>query len=370
MGKYLDKLRKQEKKYLATCTLNPSSLHIYNVPEGGYNRTHRFEANKVNLKNNKHKGELSDKAVKRVKNAIEWLLIRSKPQPVFNRQADKVFFFRLNFITLTLPSKQIHSDHVITSRCLQNFLNILRNQAGVDSYLWKAEAQVNGNIHYHITTNQFIHWSDVRKWWCSSIELLGYVSRFKAKFHHSNPPCSEIKKVKHIRKLASYLSKYMAKNKSFAPIGELREINGKRIQVLYTSKVYRDEKSNMKAGKVVGSVLCSYSDELKPLRKIESNLWGCSRDISSCKSLKFDVSCLQWHGIQRIIKSGRCKLVKNDYTDSYYGDMLKLSRELSAGLYEDMINNAYMRDVELNNSDANVLRYLDTILELELQSSK
>lgn len=317
------------------------------------------------MRDNKHKGELSVKATRRIKHAVEWLLIRSKPQPVFNRQQNKVFFFRLNFITLTLPVKQFHSDQELTGRCLNNFLNMLRSVGGVESYIWKAEAQANGNIHYHITTNKFIHWSDVRKWWCQSLELLGYITKFRNKWHHSNPPCSEIKKVKHIRRLAAYLSKYLAKNKSFSPIGELREINGKRIQVLYTDKAYRDEVAYKKVGKVVGTVLVKEGEAVQPVRKIQSNLWGCSRDISACKSLKFDQNSPQWDGLKLLIKSGSFHRVNSDYVDSYFGDVFSLARKHSPALYEDMLTTAFLGKVNQSFSDDVVFRYLDTILLLE-----
>lgn len=337
---------------LSTATVSPTSIHTYYRRADGFHSTKRFDDNKVNLKHNKHNGELSDKAVKRIKNAIEWLLIRSSPQRVYNRQQDKVFFFRLNFITLTLPSKQIHSDKEITARCLGNFLNVLRNTHGVTDYLWKAETQSNGNIHFHVTTNTFIHWQAVRQAWVNSVELLGYVSAFQKKFHHRNPPCTEIRKVKHIRRLAAYLSKYMAKNKSFAPIGELRKINSKVVEVLYSDKVYRDEKAYCKAGVVIGSVLSAR------LRKIESNLWGCSQSISKCKPFSFDCNSVQWEGLSKVLSEGNLKHVKGEYVHSYYGSVYSEARKLSAGLFEDMTAHAKLNEVSFQFSDDKVLQYI------------
>lgn len=352
MGKWLENKRKKAKNHIATVSLLPNKFHVYTVPEDGYNRTSRFEENKKNLRDNKHKGELSSKAQKRIENAINWLLLRSRPQPVFNREHQCTYFFRLNFVTLTLPAEQTHSDKEITSVCLNNFLNVLRKQAGVEDYLWKAEAQGNGRIHFHITTNKFIHWQDVRKWWKQSIELLGYVSAFKAKFHHSNPPCTEIRKVKHIRKIASYISKYLAKNKSFSPIGELRVLNGRKIEVLYTSKAYRDEKAYQKQGRVIGTVLSG------KLRLLECNLWGCSRSVSKSVPLRFDRSSIQWDSLRSLINSKELHQVKSDYVDSYYGDIVKLSRKYAPGLYEDILSHARGERVSEHLSDDKILQYL------------
>lgn len=356
--------KKQEKKWkpkdlLQTATITPTSVHLYNRPADGFTQSKKFIENKVHLSQRKHNGELSDKAVKRIKSAIEWLLIRSKPQRVWNRQQQKVMFFRLNFITLTLPAKQCHTDKKIVARCLNNFLNIIRNKHGVTDYLWKAEAQTNGNIHFHITTNKFIHYLLVAKAWNSSIELLNYVSAFEKKHHHRNPPASQIEKVKHIRRLAAYLSKYMAKNKSFAPIGELRRINRKVTQVLYTDKVYKDEKAYGKTGEVIGTVLSGWDGKkMNALRKIESNLWGCSQSVSKCKNMVVDINSVQWDGLMKVLSEGRFYHKKSDYVNSYYGDVFKQSSKLSVGLHEDMREIANLKDLEYRFSDNKILQYM------------
>lgn len=352
MGKWLQDKRKSEIDLLSTATVTPTSVHCYYRRADGFHSSQKFRENQINLENKKHNGELSDKAIKRIKSAIEWLLIRSTPQRIWNRQQDKIMFFRLNFITLTLPSEQAHSDKEITGKCLNNFLNILRNKHQVTDYLWKAEAQGNGRIHFHITTNKFIHYLEVRKAWKSSVELLGYVTAFEKKFHHRDPNCTDIKKVKHIRKLAAYLSKYMAKNKSFSPVGELRLIGNKVVQLRYSDKAYRDEGSNMKQGKVVGTML---SDRL---RKIESNLWGCSQSMSKCKNLSFDCNSVQWDGLMKVLSQGKFYHVKSDFVNSYYGNVYQQARELSAGLFEDMRSNANLAEVDLRFTDSKILQYL------------
>ena len=66
------------------------------------------------------------------------------------------FKFKLNLITLTLPSKQNeHSDNEIKHRALNNFFTQLRTKHNLVNYVWKAEKQKNGNIHFHIITDKF-----------------------------------------------------------------------------------------------------------------------------------------------------------------------------------------------------------------------
>ena len=66
--------------------------------------------------------------------------------------------YKLTFITLTLPSKQIHSDNEIKSKCLNQFLIELKKNHSVSRYIWKAEKQENNNIHFHIIADKFIKW--------------------------------------------------------------------------------------------------------------------------------------------------------------------------------------------------------------------
>jgi hypothetical protein len=220
-------------------------------------------------------------------------------------------------------------------------------------YVWRAECQPGtANIHYHITTNVFFHYKDIRRWWNSSVNLLGYVDQFQAKKGHNNPNSTDIKKVKHVRKLAEYLSTYLAKEKPFQPIGELRLINKKRIEVLYTSKVYRDEKPYKKVGQVIGIMLSPR------VRIVESKLWGCSQSISKCKGLRFNENSIQWDAVRELSKHQELKRIPGDYVDSYYGDIVALSREVSAGLYEDILQHANGVEVSHQVTDDKVLQYL------------
>jgi hypothetical protein len=84
-----------------------------------------------------------------------------------------------NFVTLTLSSKQIHSDNEITTQCLHYFLTACKRRWKVDLYLWRAEKQANGNLHFHIIFNRFIPWGDMRELWNNCQNRLGYVDRYR-----------------------------------------------------------------------------------------------------------------------------------------------------------------------------------------------
>lgn len=190
------------------------------------------------------KVSLSPKARRRLQNSINWLTACSAKRKVSINSGKSSFFFRVGFVTLTLPCKQLHSHAEIKSKCLNRFLTDLRRFHGVQNYVWKAELQKNGNVHFHLTFDKFIHYLQLRKLWNNAISKLGYVQRYAftfqnmteaeyIKFRRQSSPASQerlrkayaygvstnwqspnttdVKNVKNVKDLAAYLSKYMAK---------------------------------------------------------------------------------------------------------------------------------------------------------------
>lgn len=86
------------------------------------------------------------------------------------------------------------------------------------NYLWKAETQMNGNIHFHLFTDKYIPHDQLRYTWQRSIEKLGYVSWFATENNNLNPNCTDIHSIKKIKNIQAYVAKYVSK-----------EIDGRQI---------------------------------------------------------------------------------------------------------------------------------------------
>lgn len=146
----------------------------------------------------------------------------------------------LTFLTTTLPSTQVHTDKVI-KRSFTLFLENLVKTYSVKFYLWKAEAQKNGNIHFHVIVDRYIDHKIVNRLWNNQMKRLGYIDRFSAtmlergfvynpkssksreiqnldyliakKDGFQNPTSTtQIKSLKGIQNVAGYMIKYMTKN--------------------------------------------------------------------------------------------------------------------------------------------------------------
>jgi hypothetical protein len=204
---------------------------------------------------NRTKGILSQKAKSRMKNCISKMV----QAYTVGQYANKWRFFTrkisLNFVTLTLPAEQMHSDKEIKRTALAKFLQILQNRYYVTSYVWRAEKQKNGNIHFHVLINRNIHHTAIRAEWNRCIELLGYVSRYREKFskmslsdyikyrkpktneetqkvirsytkqcsvNWSSPNSTDIHRIDKMHKISAYISKYITKNEE----GENLKVEG------------------------------------------------------------------------------------------------------------------------------------------------
>lgn len=147
------------------------------------------------------------------------------------------------FITLTLPSDQQHEDAVISKVILGKFLDKCRKLHLMRNYVWRAEKQKSGNIHYHILTDTFANFSLFRRIWYLACRELGYMENYQQKFinmsfaqyqqqpfnkgktpdkiasayargkrsNWSEPPSIQVDFLQDISLTAKYVSKYISK---------------------------------------------------------------------------------------------------------------------------------------------------------------
>ncbi len=123
---------------------------------------------------NQEKGFLSKKGQKSIRNAVYWFLYSVDKDLIIHGKGKK----KVGFLTLTLQSDQQHSDKEIKAKCLNQFLTEIRQDYGVKKYIWKAEKQENGRLHFHLLTDTFLPVLEVREKWNRIIAKLGYVQLY------------------------------------------------------------------------------------------------------------------------------------------------------------------------------------------------
>lgn len=244
-------------------TLYPNRI---SVRYDGDNRTARkrwedkiFYSGKKNYQNLSKKKEtwrLSYQTQKKIMDSANFLNELAKPKTVKTQSGKIIYNFRTSFITLTLPTEQIHPDKEI-KKALNHFLTQLRQKFKLKNYIWKAELQQNENIHFHLIIDKFIHHSAIRYYWNQAINVLGYVDRYQEKYcnmslkayaesreipiskaingflrgkktNWNSPPTENVQAVRTKEMLSYYIAKYVAKN--VKEEDEVSEAEKKRIE--------------------------------------------------------------------------------------------------------------------------------------------
>lgn len=215
----------------------------------------------------RHHGIISKKANGRVRTAIDWLihLSENKKSPTHLKTGE--FAFKLNFVTLTLSSIQRHTDNEIKSKLLNQFLTELRQKHKCKNYMWRAETQRNGNLHFHVVTDVFIPWRELRTDWNRIQEKLGYVSEFTRRTGKADPNSTDVHAIKHVKNLSGYLSKYVGKNTKGYTVMTTRAFNKPFKPESWLT--YKHTKLDLKA---------------QFYRQVHGKLWGLSQTLSRLKS--------------------------------------------------------------------------------------
>jgi len=194
-----------------------------------------------------NKGKISPQARRKINKAVDYLVYLSNDKALPAKQSGRYYKFKISFLTLTLSSKQIHTDHEIKQMFLNQFLVEARKRWQMLNYVWRAEKQSNGNIHFHILCDKFIPWSELRDTWNRIQNKLGYVDRYRDEmrsYHEggfkvrqslldtwdykkqikaykvgvandwSSPNSTDVHSIRFIKDVKAYIAQYMAKNES------------------------------------------------------------------------------------------------------------------------------------------------------------
>ena len=100
----------------------------------------------------------------------------AEDKTAYNHKFKSTFKFRLTFITLTLSSRQQHTDTEIKEKLLHPFLDYMIKTYKLKFYVWKAERQRNQNLHFHLIFDKYINYAIIRDRWNHYQDRLNYLS--------------------------------------------------------------------------------------------------------------------------------------------------------------------------------------------------
>jgi hypothetical protein len=159
-------------------------------------------------------GFLNLNAIKRLKRSIELIIAIAIEKEATNFKSNQKFKFKVNFITLTLPGPQgTRTDKQIKKEILDVWFKAAKRRFNLSSYVWRAERQKNGNLHFHIVSDCYIPFDQLRDSWNNRLERMGFISEFEKLHGHRHPNSTDVHSIKKVRDLAAYMVKYMCKLK-------------------------------------------------------------------------------------------------------------------------------------------------------------
>jgi hypothetical protein len=159
-----------------------------------------------------YSGTMTVHTRKRISRAIDMLLQLSPEMKKLNPVTNKVIKHRLSFITLTVANnKKMLTAKQAYKKLLAPFLRYFRDTEVMTTYIWKAELQQRGQIHYHITTPSIIAHDAVRKNWNKQQQKAGLLKDYFKEHNHYNPNSTDIHAVSHINDFGKYLAKEFCK---------------------------------------------------------------------------------------------------------------------------------------------------------------
>jgi hypothetical protein len=246
--------------------LHPDRVNLYSMLEWPDGRARFGSTHDISKEDNNNRGKLSYIAKKKLEKAVLYLNATSKERVGKLSQEQRQVRYKVTFITLTLSSEQIHSTNTITKECLNQFFVEAKKKWNLKRYVWKAEFQRNGNLHYHILTDMFVpHW-ELKQVWNRIQNKLGYIDRYAERTGKRQPNSTDIHSVRKVKNISKYVMKYMSKG-----IGSVKE-QVSASELGYVKRGMKDKRS--------------LTNECKAW--IKSNrenyrIWGCSQELSNIK---------------------------------------------------------------------------------------
>lgn len=201
-------------------SFSPSRACLYRIPEHWivHGRSTTARGTRLQAATPEEKARAARaRVIGRYWSAIGYLWLRTRKTKI-ELSAGRIVNFRQGFLTLTLPGVATADHKAIKRKVLDPFFTYSRNVLGLRDYVWTAELQDRGEIHFHVLVNQFLDKGRIRKAWNEACARSGIVAMSEA----NQQPSTEIEGVKSYNGSKAYAAKYLGKAlKSGAIIGRI-----------------------------------------------------------------------------------------------------------------------------------------------------
>ena len=249
---------------------------------------------------------------KRLAKAVTIMSQAIKPKWIANPVDGRTMFHRFSFITLTVANAKNITGREAYDKLFNHFLDWLTRTAfdhrtklqGCKTYIWKAELQKRGQIHYHITTPAFLHYKDIRKKWNELQRKAGLLDEYAKEHKHFDPNSTDIHNTQNVKHADRYILKELGKTISALQLEAAWEVK---------EKVKTGELEPELAEEQIKAI---YEQKICTVGKI----WGCSEDLAGIGYFTLDLTRSHENIIDQWIAEGKARKVVDDYFAIVYCD--------------------------------------------------
>lgn len=249
--------------YVVKASIKPRAIHIFcqDMEPRNYSGDYSQQFKGATP----YTGAASKASKARLLSSIDYLLYTAKYKTVHVKKTQTKFRYKVNFITLTLPSIQEHTDKEIIKTVFTPFMEAWQKRRIGLLYVWKAEVQDNGNLHFHVISNSFYHYLKLRRDWNRAVNKLGYCDRSSS----PDPNSTDVHAIAGKKDLGMYLASYMSKKDIYKkPL--------KRYHKMYDKRHLRTKDTSCKLPK-------NYFSMIK--RSLNCRTWSASAVLKGIKTI-------------------------------------------------------------------------------------
>ena len=358
-------------KFLDYVVIDRNTALVYSRFLGYVSREESAATFIENFANNKTKGWMSASSKKKIREIVNRWLFSLEIIREHNNYSTSWLKYRITFVTLTLPAIQIENDKENKRNLLNRFLIESYRKWKVNSYIWVAEKQKNGNLHYHILYDRYIEWREIRSLWNKILDANGYIEKYRQaqKLWHNptfrvrenllntwseaqqreayeygvrtnwtDPNSTDIHSLRKIKNPAAYITKYLTKSVD----DEVRELREKLRNQNLSDKTIRQE-------------IDSYIRENHSQLLIDGKLWGCSKNLQNLKGINTELTPDITSWLYEEIEKNKCRRYDKDRFSIVYETDYRNLKNKSPTLYMEIVkmgaeNYKILNDKKLNHN--------------------
>lgn len=239
-----------------------NSAVLYDLPAEGFN----VPSYRKPPARKGYSGEVTESTRKRISTAIDVFLQVSPVRFIHNPVTQRRQKFQLSFITLTIshphpvPASEGHKALKVFLQHFKRPWHKRKMSEPMKTYIWKAELQKRGQLHYHLTTNVFLHLVEIQRVWNDIQRKRGWLDDYHRRLGKWDANSTDVHGVRRLKDVGRYLTKYISKQE------------------------FRPANVNPEAG---------FPALLEPAR-LDAKVWGCSEDLKGKKRFSTKIDDITW----------------------------------------------------------------------------